>query len=258
MIPKYVQAYTIAVVSLCSLTSCNKEIPVPMAVSVSFHGYNLSEDQLVATFDTVVYDKDLIQPNSQYNFSKVYPYPPGKTELNIQVKNKKSGKELLKKTLSLSSGTLEFFFPLVYFDNKVLEVTPPVADPETNKLGFYIRYKESNEPIDIILYKPQTGERVYLAESVVPGTWVYTNYVPTAGFLSKNDIQQCVLYFMKSGTTDQWAFNGDEYASKASAGSLYIPHMAYNFNKVQPYFITPSPQGYQTDVSNMFPNPKEY
>lgn len=255
---KHIQAFAITLLTIVSLASCNKEIETARVVNVAFHGYNLSDDQLEATFDTVVYDKDIIQPNAQFNFSKVYPYFPGKGELKVHVKNKATGAEILQKTVSLSSGQLEFFFPLVYIDGKVLDVNPPQADPATNKLGFYVYYPESSDPIDIFLYKAETGEQVYLAKNVVPGTWVSADYLPTPGFLNKSDIQQCTVFFTKAGTNDQWAFNGDEYLSQTYVNSLYIPHMGYNLNKVQSYFITPSPQGYQTDVSNLFLSPKEY
>lgn len=257
MITKHIHTFAIAVLAVLSMASCNKEIQTAKVVNVSFHGYNLSDDQLIASFDTVVFDKDLMQANSQFNFGKVYPYFPDKAELSVQVKNKETGAELLRKTVSLSSGQLEFFFPLVYLEGKVLEVNPPLADPASNKLGFYIHYPESSDPIDIRLFKPETGEEVYLAKNVIPGTWVYTEYLPSAGFRDKAEIQQCVVYFNKAGTTE-WAFNGDEYLSKAYVNSLYIPHMGYNLNKVHTYFITPSPLGYQADVSNLFLNPKEY
>ncbi len=258
MTKKHIQAFAITLLTIVSLASCNKEIQTARVVNVAFHGYNLSDDQLEVTFDTVVYDKDIIQPNAQFHFSKVYPYLPGKGELKVHVKNKATGAELLEKTVPLSSGQLEFFFPLIYVDSKVLEVTPPQADPATNKLCFYIHYPESSDPIDIFLYNAETGERVYLAKNVVPGTWMFTDYLPSAGFLNKSDIQQYTVYLTKAGTTDQWAFNGDEYLSQTYAHGLYIPHMGYNLNKVQSYFITPSPQGYQTDISNLFLNPKEY
>lgn len=258
MITKHLQAFAISLLTILSLASCNKEIETPKVINVAFHGYNLSDDQLEVTFDTVVYDKDVIQPGLQFNFSKVYPYLPGKGELSVHVKNKNTGVELLNKTVSLSSGTLEFFFPLININGKVLEVTPPPADPATNKLGFYIHYPESNNPIDIFLYNPETGALVYLAKNVVPQTWVYVDYLPGQGFLSKNEVWQNTLYFTKAGTTDQWAFYDNEYVSKTSVNSLYIPHMGYNLNKVQPYFITPSPQGWQADVVHLFLNPKVY
>ncbi|TDQ08268.1 hypothetical protein [Pedobacter metabolipauper] len=257
MITKNIQAFAFILLTVLSLASCNKEIETAKVVNVGFHGYNLSDDQLEATFDTVVYNMDIIQPNGPFNLSKVYPYFPGKNELRVQIKNKTTGAELLQKTVSLSSGQLEFFFPFVYVDGKVIDVTPPPADPATNKLGFYIHYPDSNDPIDISLYNLNTGEQLYLAKNIVPGTWVYTDYLPSAGFLSKADIQQCVVYFTKAGTTE-WAFNGDEYLSQAYVNSLYIPHKGYSLNKVQSYFVTPSPQGWQADICNLFPNPKDY
>ena len=258
MIRRYLQGFVIVSLTILALTSCNKEIDTKKVINVTFHGYNISDMRLEVTVDTVVFDKKIQQANSRINFSMVYPYFSGKKEAVLHVKDLVSGKEILQKTLLLSGGQLEFHFNLLNIKGSLVDVTPPAADTGTNKLGFYIYYPESNDPIDIILYNPNTGQLVYLAQNVIPRTWVYTDYLPTDGFLKKNEVESSIIYFTKAGTTDQWAFNNDEYLSQTSAFSWYIPYVGYNLNKVQPYFILPSPQGWQAEVVTLFPIPKEY
>lgn len=258
MIRRYLQVLVIASLTLFALASCNKEIETQKAINVTFHGYNFSDSQMEVTVDTVLFDKKIQEANKRVDFSMVYPYFGAKKETTLRVKDQVSGKELLQKTLPLSGSQLEFFYPLVNINGSMLDVTPPAADPATNKLGFYIYYPESNDPIDIILYNQNTGAQRYLAQNVVPQTWVYIDYLPADGFLEKNDVGSATVYFTKAGTFDQWAFNDDEYQSQTTAFSWYIPYKKYSMNKVQPYLILPSPQGWGAEVVNLFPNPKEY
>jgi hypothetical protein len=208
--------------------------------------------------DTVVYDKKMLRSNAQIDFSMVYPYFAGKTEATVHVKNTKTGKELFQQTMPLSGNQLEFFFPLVNINGSLLKIDPPAADTGTNKLGFYIYYPESNDPIDILMYNQNTGSMAYLAQNVVPQNWVYVDYLPQVGLWEKNEVESNTIYFFKAGTTDQWAFNNDEYLSQTSAFGLYIPYRYYNLNKVQSYFILPSPDGWQATVVKLFPNAKVY
>ncbi len=253
MIRRYIQAFAVL-----ALVACNKEIETKKAINVTFHGYNISNMKMEIAVDTVVFDKDILPENKRIGFSKVYPYFGNKRETILHVKDQESGKELFQKTLPLSTSQLEFFFPLININGTLLEVTPPKADPATNKLCFYIYYTESNDPIDILMYNQNTGQQLYLAQNVVPQTWVYTDYLPTEGFMTKNEVESCTIYFLKAGTLDQWAFDNDEYLSQTGAFGWYIPHAKFSLNKVQPYFILPQPQGWGAEAVPLFPIPREY
>ncbi len=258
MIRRYIQGFAIVSLTILALASCNKDVETDKAINVIIHGYNVGNSRLEVAVDTVVYDKNLLQPNAQIGFSMVYPYFASKTEATMRVKNTESGKELFQQTLQLNNGELEFFYPLVNINGSLLEVKPPAADTATNKLGFYIYYPESNDPVDILMYNNNTGQMVYLAQNVSPQNWVYVDYLPESAFWEKNDVERCTIYFLKAGTTDQWAFNNDEYLSQTSAFGMHIPYRYYNLNKVQSYFIIPPPDGWQATVVNLFPNPKVY
>lgn len=257
MIRRYVQGLVMAALTILGLASCNKDVEKDKVINVTFHGYNVGEKTLQVSVDTVVYDKNLLQPNAQIGFSMVYPYLVGTTEATLHIKDPENGKELFQKKLELSGSQLEFFYPLVNINGTLLDINPPAADTGTNKLGFYIYYPESNDPIDILMYNPNTGEQVYLAQNVIPQKWVYVDYLPGGGFMQKSDIESSTIYFLKTGTFD-WAFNNDEYMSQVGGHGIYIPHKLYNLNKVQPYFILPSPNGWQAVIVNLFPNAKEY
>lgn len=258
MIRRYIQVLAITSLTILALASCNKEIETKKAISVTFHGYNISNMKMEVTVDTVLFDKDVLAENKRIVFSKVYPYFGDKKEAILRVKDPGSGKELLQKTLPLSTSQLEFFFPLININGSLLDVTPPKEDPATNKLGFYIYYPESNDPIDILMYNPNTGQQVYLAQNVIPQTWVYTDYLPAEGFMNKNEVESSTIYFLKAGTIDQWAFKNDETLSKTGAFGWYIPYKKYNLNKVQPYFVQPHPQGWEAEGVQLFPIPQEY
>lgn len=257
MIKRYIQGFVIASLIILALASCNKEIETTKVINVTLHGYNLSDMELEVTLDTVIFDKQVQQANQRLKFSMVYPYLPGNKEAILSVKDTISGKELLHKTLPLSGAQLEFHFNLININGELLEVTSPAADTGTNKLSYYIYYPESNDPIDILLYNTNTGAQIYLAQNVVPQTWVHTDYLPTQGFFGKNDVGSAIIYFLKAGTFD-WAFNNDEFQSQTSAFSWFLPYSDYNLSKVQSYFILPSSQGMQAEVVNLFPVPKKY
>lgn len=248
----------ILIISLLALSACNKEIDTKKAISVTFGGYNISDSTFEISLDTVVYKQNLMRPNRQIDFSKVYPYFSTKSEVVVHIKNRDTGKMLFEKTLPLNTTELEFFFPLVHINGRLVDVPEPAADPTTNKLGFYVHYTESDDPIDIMMKNMNTGEIAYLARNVKPGTWAFADYLPAAGFLDKNDIGNSILYFTKAGTVDQWAFYDDEYISQAYAFGTFIPHSLYNLNKVQSYFIIPSISYYQTEIAQLFRRPKNY
>ncbi len=257
MIRRYLQVLAIASLAISVLASCNKEIETQMAINVTFSGYNLSDMQLEVSLDTVIFDKKIQEANKRINFSMVYPYFGGKKEAILRVKDKANGKELLQKTLSLAGSQLEYFYPLINIDGKLLEVTPPAADPNTNKLGFYIYYTKNNDPIDILMYDQSTGQQAYLAQNVVPQTWVYTDFLPSVAFADKSTVESSTIYFLKAGTFD-FAFNDSESLSQTGGFGWYIPHNKFNLNKVQLYFIQPSPQGFDTEMARLFPIPKNY
>lgn len=248
----------IASLTVLALASCNKEIDTSKVINVTFHGYNLSDMQLLVTLDTVVFDQKVQQANTRLNFSMVYPYFSGKKEAVLRVKDTITGKELFHETLDLTSGQLEFHFNLVNINGSLVDVKPPASDTSTNKLGFYIYYPESTDLIDIILYNTTTGQLVYLAQNVAPQTWVYTDYVLTDGFRKKEEVGSSIVYFFKAGSIEQFAFFDDEYKSQVTAFSWYLPHSLYDLGKVQSYFILPSVQSGQTEIVNLFPNPKKY
>jgi hypothetical protein len=107
------------------------------------------------------------------------------------------------------------------------------------------------------MYNTTTGQQAYLAQNVVPQTWVYTDYLPAEAFPDKNVIGSSTIYFLKAGTFD-FAFDDSESLSQTSGFGAFIPHNKFNLNKVQPYFIQPSPQGYGTEMVQLFPIPGEY
>lgn len=257
MIRRYLQVFVVAFLTILALASCNKEIETTRAINVTFHGYNLSDMQLEVSLDTVVFDKKILDANKRISFSMVYPYFGGKKEAILRVKDKVSGKELLQKTLPLSGSQLEFFYPLINIDGNLLDVTPPAADPVTNKLGFYIYYTKNNDPIDILMYNPTTGQQAYLAQNVVPQTWVYTDFLPSEAFPDKSAVENSIIYFLKTGTFD-FAFDDSESLSQTGGFGSFIPHNKFNLNKVQSYFIQPSPQGYGTEMVQLFLIPKGY
>jgi hypothetical protein len=257
MLRRYIQRFAIVALTVLAIASCNKEIVSSKVINVTFHGYNATDMRLEVSVDTMVFDKHIQQANRRVGFSMVYPFPADKKEATLHVKDLTSGKEIFTKTLKLNGDTLEFYHNLVIVDDKIVEVKPPAADPATNKLSFYLYNPESTDPIDILMYNQNTGEQLYLAQNLVPQTWVHIDYLPTQGFLEKNDVESATLYFLKAGTFD-WAFGGDEYLSQTGAFGWYIPYKNFNLNKVQPYFILPSPQGWGVEYVTLFPNPKKY
>jgi hypothetical protein len=241
------------------LAACNKDIPAVKAVNVTIRGYNVSNSSFEVSIDTTEYKQRPLHGNGVIGFSYVYPYVPDQQQqASFRVKDRDNGNTIMQQPLDFTSGQLEFFYPLVYLGDRLLEVTPPPADAETNKLGFYIHYPQSDDLIDIFMYNAGTGQIAYLAKEVTPQTWVYADYIPEAGFSDKNELSSCIVYFTKTGTTDQWAFDNDEYLSQDYATSMFIPHKGHNLNKVQPYFVTPSHQGWRADVVALFPTPKNY
>ncbi|MNJ98980.1 hypothetical protein D3C87_167510 [compost metagenome] len=229
-----------------ALSACNKDELSTRAVSVQVRGYNIGNSELELTIDTVVYDKFKTAPNTLLNFGKVYTYSSIKEQALLKIKDVTTGKEVYQSQLELNAGGLEQFFPFVYINGAALEIKAPAADPSTNKMAFYIYYPQSNDPMDIYM-KNENGDIVYIAKNVVPGTWGYSDYVTTMGFTSAEDNYD--WFFVKAGTTNQWAFNDSEWMSQFSTGTLFIPKKGEK-GRVQTYFVTPASN--QLDVVSLF------
>jgi len=234
------------IVLVIALSACNKDELTTRAVSIQVKGYNIGNSELEITIDTVVYDKFKTASNSLLNFGKVYTYPSGKGAALLKIKDVTTGKEVYQNQLELNAGGLERFFPFVFINGAALEIKAPAADPSTNKMAFYIYYPQSNDAMDIYM-KNEKEEIVYIAKNVVSGTWGYSAYVTTTGFTDANT--NYYWYFVKAGTTDQWAFSDSESMSKFSSGTLSIPKKGEK-GRVQTYFVTPGSN--QLDVVNLF------
>lgn len=231
---------------LIALSACNKQELTTRAVSIQVRGYNIGNSELEITIDTVVYDKFKTAANTLLNFGKVYTYSSSKGEALLKIKDLTTGKEVYQNQLKLSAGGLERFFPFVFINGSTLAIKAPPADPSTNKMAFYIYYPESNDPMDIYM-KNEKGEVVYIARNVLPGTWSYSDYLTTIGFTDANTSYK--WFFVKAGTTDEWAFKDNEYMSQFSTNSLSIPKKGEK-GRVQTYFVTPASN--QLDVVSLF------
>lgn len=228
------------------LASCNKEEIKTKAVSIQIRGYNIGNSELEVSLDAVVYNKFKTEPDKQLNFGKVYTYPATQGQALLKIKDVISGKEVYQNQLSLNTPELERFFPFVFINGSPLEIKAPVADPSTNKMAFYIYYPQSNDAIDIFM-KNKAGQTVYIAKNLKPATWAYADYVTTEGFKDNNE--DFTWYFVKTGTTDQWAFNDSEGMSRTGTSLLYIPKKGER-GRVQTYFVTPASN--QLDAISLF------
>lgn len=229
-----------------ALVACNKDELTTKAVSIQISGYNVGNSELQVAVDTVVYSKDKTTANKLIDFRKVYTYPSTKEQALLKIKDVVSGKEVYQNQLNLGTNELERFFPFVFINGSPLEIKAPVADPATNKLAFYIYYPQSNDAIDVYM-KNETGKIVYIAKDVKPAAWTYSTYVTTEGFTNTNT--NYTWYFVKAGTTDQWAFNDSEWMSQFATGTLFIPKKGEK-GRVQSYFVTPASN--QLDVVSLF------
>lgn len=237
-------------VPLIMFISCSKDEEQMKAVSIEVWGYNVGDAELEASVDTTIYRNFITLPNKPVTFSKVYTFPSAKKEASLKIKDKTSGKEVFQQQLSLGTSELEMFFPFVLINGNVLEIKPPAADPATNKMGFYIHYPQSNDALDIFLQN-EAGQRVYIAQNVKPGAWVYTSYLPQEGFKDENKSYD--LYFTKAGTTDGWYFEDSEFKSRIGESSLFFPKLDEK-GLVRTYFVTPGVA--QLEVMRLFKRPR--
>jgi len=226
--------------------ACNKEdLSGDKAMQVVINGYNGGIDELEVSIDTTIYDKNTsngkftLKPASVIGFNVTYTYPFAQTQHTLRIKNPATGKVLFSKPLP-EEGT-KAVFNFIYINGKEVDVNAPAAGANTNKLGFYLHGTESNDPIDIFLYRlDETNgaeHREYLAKNVVPNIWTYIDYMPTAAFDDKNELDKSSMCFTKAGTIDQWAFQHDEDRSKLPPVGMNLPFKDER-GLVQPYFIT--------------------
>lgn len=252
---KYIKKIAFIALIAGLFTACNKDMETTKAVAFDIAGYNTTNNDLEISVDTLAFSKSPIMANSVVSFGKVYTYPSGKNEAQISIRDKQSGSEVWKQTVRLSGTDMEQFFPFVYIDGKVLEVNTPAADPATNKIGFYIHYPASNDAIDVFI-KNEAGEVAYFAKKVIPGSWVYSNYVTQGGFF-QNANGNFYIYCTKAGTTDNWAFDDNEDKSKVSNNNngTFFPLLPNQKGNVRSYFITPGSS--QMELVRLFKKPTE-
>ncbi|TKC06656.1 hypothetical protein FA048_15745 [Pedobacter polaris] len=234
---------------LSGLLACNKEEGLTKAVSIRIAGYNIGNSELEVSIDEVAYDKFRTPANRRLEFAKVYTYPSGKSQASLRIKDVSNGKEVFQQQLQFSSSDMDLFFPYVIINGSSLEIKPPVPDPSTNKLAFYIHYPQSSDAIDIF-FKNDAGQISYLAKNVMPSKWTYVDYMTAKEFKDQTKISN--LYFTKTGTTTQWAFQNSEQMSKSPSGSLLLP----NFEEKglsRTFFVTPGTN--QLEVVNLFKRP---
>lgn len=235
-------------VAMLLFTACNKEeINVEKAVQVLINGYYGGPNALQLSIDTteygpnVGYGRYIVNPDYMISHNLVYTYRSDKKR-ELTLTDTITKQVVYRK--ELPSNGPKGLFNFVFLEGRELEINPPAADPATNKLGFYIHYPASNEPFDIFLYRRDnsTGQefRAYIAKNVRPDKWVYLDYTASADFGTKNSVASSTVYFTKAGTTDQWAFYGDQNKSRMDANSMYLP-TADEKGLVQPYFIKPMP-----------------
>lgn len=220
---------------LAGLSACNKDADVTKAVSIEIKGFNVSNSPLEISVDTVVYRNFKVPANTEVDFNKVFTYPASTSEVVLRIRDANSGNEVFEQQVTLNSSELERFYQFVLIDGKQLELKPPAADPATNKIGFYIHYPASNDPIDVFMQNDE-GQIAYLAKNVTPSAWVYADYAGHEGFNNPNTNYD--LYFTKAGTTDVWAFNDNQYMSLGHEDALLIPQNGQK-GRVCSYFVTP-------------------
>ncbi|NSL88655.1 hypothetical protein [Chitinophaga solisilvae] len=257
----YIKIPLLSVLLLLTFTACNKEDEFrEKAIQVVINGYNGGADELEVNIDTTRYDKTalggkfLMKPSAMAGFNVVYTYRAAQLNADVTIKEPASGKVIFTKPLP-ATGTLAYY-NFVYLDGKILDVPAPAANPAVSKLIFYVHHTASDAPFDMFLYRMDntTGQefREYLAKNVKPGTWINVDYTPSAAFNSKNILSGASIYFTKSGTVDQWAFEETEGRSKFSTFGLSFP-IEGDAGLVQAYFIA---QGrFDLERIRLFHNP---
>ncbi|RPE12000.1 hypothetical protein EGT74_00130 [Chitinophaga lutea] len=241
-----------------AFTACNKEDVTPgKAMQVLVAGYNSSDHALQISIDTTIYDVSvgngnyIVKPASLVHFNATHHYEAGRRHKMLVITDTVTKQEVFRQPLP-ENGT-KAYFNFLYIDGKEVPSQPPAADANTNKLGFYIRYAESTDPVDIFLTRTDATNgqvyRAYLARNVQPNTWAYAAYLAHEQFATVNMLGLASICFTKAGTTDQWAFYDDESKSKMAASSLLLPK-AGEKGIVQPYFVAHGTWG--LEIGRMF------
>lgn len=250
--------WMLVVLPFLAYTACNKDnLLNGKAIHVTINGYNGSGDELEVSIDSTVYDKSkangayILKPMTVAGFNTVYHYLTEALHSSVSIKDPATGKVVYQKPLPTTGTKANYNF--IYINNQVIDVPLPEVDASTNQLGFYIHYPDSDEALDVSLYRIDAGTgqeyRAYLAKNIIPGTWINLNYTAFEQFDTKNELSSASICFTKAGTTSQWAFNDDESKSKLSANSLTLP-VATEKGLVLSYFFTPGT--WQLDFSRLF------
>lgn len=224
--------------------ACNKEnLDAEKAMQIIVNGYNGGAVDLEMSVDTTVYGTGvangsyLFKAGSIMGASIAYKYA-GQKERMFTLFEKDTKRVLLNRPLP-ATGT-KAMFNFIYLDGREMEINPPAPDANTNKLGFYVQYTDSDAPFDVFLYRRDntTGQeyRQYLVKNIRPKTWIYFDYMATADFGSSSLLGNSSIYFTKAGTTDQWAFQDSEALSKYNASAMSFP-LSGEKGLVQPYFF---------------------
>lgn len=197
----------------------------------------------------------MLKPTEKFEFNVAYAYLEKQQQKTVVVTDTVTRQVIFSKLLP-SDGT-KAAINFLYINGKVTEIQPPAADTSTNKLGFYIHYTDNETPLDIFLYRMDNSNgmeyRTYLAKNVKPGSWVYVDYLAGADFNTKTNVDDAAnLYFTKTGTTDQWAFDDNQFKSTVSVSGMQLP-LAGEKGLVQQYLITPG--GYTLDFARMYFHP---
>ena len=244
---RIVKTIKLSVLSLflsVAFMACNKEdLEAEKGMQIVVNGYNGAASNLEMTIDTTKYDGSvsngayLTKPQSIIGTSIAYSYF-GQRQRMLTLTETGTKKVVFSSPLP-ETGT-RAVFNFIYLDGKELEINSPAADPETNKLGFYMQYTDGDAPFDVFLYRMDntTGQeyRYYLAKNVRPKTWIYFDYIAPVDFGSKNLLASSSIYFTKTGTTDQWAFQDTEALSKYGASFMSFP-LDGEKGLVQSYFF---------------------
>ncbi|EDM37750.1 hypothetical protein PBAL39_15034 [Pedobacter sp. BAL39] len=243
-INSYAKLPALFMLVILMLTSCNKEkLDSERALQVVVNGYNGGVNTLEMTIDTTGFGagisngKYLLNPSSIIGTSIAYSFF-GEKQRMLTLSEVESKKVVFSKPIP-NTGT-KAFFNFIYVDGKELEINPPTADASTNKLGFYVQYADSDMPFDIFLYRMNnvTGQeyRYYLAKNVKAKGWIYIDYIAPADFGDKSSLGISSIFFTKTGTVDQWAFQDNEAMSKISASSMSFP-LSGETGLVLPFFF---------------------
>jgi len=229
---------------ILALTGCNKEkLDAELAIQVVVNGYNGSSGNLEMAIDTTSYGAGtlggsyLMKPQSVIGTSIAYSYF-GQKQRMVTLAETATKKVLFSGPLPETGTKAAFNF--IYLNGKELQINAPAPDATTNKLGFYVEYTDSDDPFDVFLYRMDntTGQeyRYYLAKNVKPKNWIYFDYLAPSNFDSKELLAGSSIYFTRTGTTDQWAFQDSEALSKYSASNMSFPILGEK-GLVQPYFF---------------------